>query len=89
MSLLSESLRLLDGEQEFLSELLQASVGRQIQTVEAVRTRQGRQAALSSNTRPDVQTQIIKFHGGLSLTSYSLPPVCKWTFELVIFSYTI
>lgn len=35
VSLLSKSLRLLDGEQELLSELFQASVGRQIQTIEA------------------------------------------------------
>lgn len=35
VSLLPESLRLLDGKQEFLSELLQASVGRQVQTIEA------------------------------------------------------
>lgn len=34
-SLLSKSFRLLDGEQELLSELFQASVGRQIQTIEA------------------------------------------------------
>lgn len=37
MSLLPKSLRLLDGKQEFLSELLQASVGRQVQTIEARR----------------------------------------------------
>jgi len=38
-SLLAEALGLLDGEQQLLPELLQAPVGRQVQAVEAVRTR--------------------------------------------------
>lgn len=38
LSLLSKSLRLLDGEHELLSELFQASVWRQVQTIEAGRT---------------------------------------------------
>lgn len=45
VSLLSKSLRFLDGEQELLSELFQASVWRQVQTIEAGRT--DRQLALT------------------------------------------
>lgn len=45
VSLLSESLCLLDGEQELLSELFQASVWRQVQAIEAGRT--DRQVALT------------------------------------------
>lgn len=65
MSLLSESLCLLDGKQEFLSELLQASVGRQIQTIEAVRTRHRRRQAGHNESFFFVYAQIHKHPDGI------------------------